>query len=64
MSSNLQISRKTKALKTQLAAQKYGSKKRKSRDSSAGFQKKIVCFNYMGPDAPNSFTRSEEAICA
>lgn len=42
--------------------EKYGGKK-KGRVSTATFQKKLVVFEYMGPDAPNVFTRTDKKIC-
>lgn len=48
--------------KLKIAEEKYGSSKKKQRMSLATFQKKLVVFECMGPDASKSFTRSEKLI--
>lgn len=63
LSGSTQIPRKPKRkAKVAIAAEKYGTKK-KGRASTATFQKKVVVFQYMGPDAPKSFTRTDKKIC-
>ena len=58
-----QIPRKPKRkAKFEVAAQKYGTKK-KGRSSTATFQKKLVVFQFMGTDAPKTFTRADKRIC-
>ena len=52
-----QIPRKPKRIsKGKLAANKYGSAKKKGRLSTATFQKKLVVFQYMA-ERPKNFTR-------
>ena len=63
LSGSMQIPRKPKRkAKAAIAAEKYGGKK-KGRVSTATFQKKVVVFEYMGPDAPKVFTRTDKKIC-
>ena len=48
--------------KYQLAVEKCGGSKKKNRSSAVTFQKKLYVFNYRGPDAPDTFTRSDKDI--
>ena len=58
-----QIPRKPKRkAKSEVAAQKYETKK-KGRSSTATFQKKLIVFQFMGTDAPKTFTRADKRIC-
>ena len=56
------IPRKPKRKAKVEVAMKHGGKK-KGRVSTATFQKKVVVFKYMGPDAPKVFTRTDKRIC-
>ena len=59
LSGFMQIPRKPKrTAEAAIAAAKYGGKK--GRDSTATFQKKVVVFEDMGPDAPKVFTRTDK----
>lgn len=58
-----QIPRKPKrSSKGAIAAEKYGSAKKKGRISSVTFQKKLVVFRFMSLQ-PKTFTRSDRLIC-
>ena len=60
--SGSQIPKKPKRkAKIALAIEKYAGKKKGW--VSATFQKKLVVLEYMGPDAPNVFTRTDKKIC-
>ena len=48
--------------KYQLTVEKCGGSKKKNRSSAVTFQKKLYVFNYRGPDAPETFTRSDKDI--
>ena len=38
----------------------FQKSKKKNRSSAVTFQKKLYAFNYKGPDAPDTFTRSDK----
>ena len=58
----VQITRKPKRKsKLRIAEELHGMPKR--RLSTAFFQKKIIVFNYMGPNSPKSFSRCDKNIC-
>ena len=63
LSGSTQIPRKPKRkAKLVMAAEMYGGKKKGSA-STTTFQKKLVVFEYMGPDSPKVFTRTDKKIC-
>ena len=63
LSGSTTIPRKPKRkAKIALALEKYEGRK-KGRVSTAVFQKKLVVFEYMGPDPPKVFTRNDKRIC-
>ena len=45
-----------------MTVEKCGGSKKKNRSSTVTFQKKLYVLNYRGPDAPETFTRSDKDI--